>query len=293
MIRWLWTDHETAPILAAELVACQVRADARSILGLPTGRSAVPMYAHLARLSAEGVVSFRDVTTFNLDEYVGLSESDPASYHAYMKRHFVDCVDVRPERVHIPCGAPENPEAECEAYEEAIRRSGGWDLAVLGLGRNGHIAFNEPGTSPDARTHVAVLSHSTQEANRADFPDGRATPKRAVTVGIGTILEARSIVLLAVGEGKADALERLASEQVDASVPVTLLRGHRDVIVVADHALRVAGATTPFVQAPAQPLRACAGRATSVDCGVERRWKAKRAGLNVRRNASNGTPWIV
>jgi glucosamine-6-phosphate deaminase len=203
------------------------------------------MYAHLARLCAAEVVSFRHVTTFNLDEYVGLPTSDAGSYRAYMERHFIEQVDVRTERVHVPRSSHGDPEVECRAYEDAIRRAGGWALAVLGLGRNGHIAFNEPGTAPDARTHVATLTASTRAANRADFAGRRVTPERAMTVGLGTILQARSIVLLATGEGKAGALARLASQAVDTSVPVTLLNGHRDVVVVADRALRADDGQTP------------------------------------------------
>ncbi len=243
-MRWLWVDRETAPVVVAELLARQLQARPESVLGLPTGRSAVPMYRHLGVLYAAGVVSFRAATTFNLDEYVGLAHDAPESYHAYMRTHLLGRVDMAPERFHIPDGARGEPEAECAFYEQAIRQAGGWDLAVLGLGRNGHIAFNEPGTLAERPTHVVRLSASTRAANRADFPDGRPVPERAITVGLGTILAARSILVLATGTGKAHALRSLATGVVDPSVPATVLHRHADVTVVADRALRWRRETT-------------------------------------------------
>ena len=237
MMRWLWTDRATAPILAAELLTRHVCAHPNTVLGLPTGRSALYMYRHLAELNRAGVVSFRDVTTFNLDEYVGLSETHPGSYHTYMRQHFLQEFDVRQNRVHIPNGTAPDLDRECESYDTAIRQKGGWDLVVLGLGRDGHIAFNEPGTPPHVRTHVATLTQSTREDNRTDFPEGAQPPECAITVGIGTILEARSVILLATGDGKGAALQALGRGAIDDGVPVTFLTRHGDVTVVADQSL--------------------------------------------------------
>lgn len=239
MMRVLWcADAVAAAQTAAEIVARQVRGRPASVLGLPTGESALAIYDRLAALAEAGLVSFRAVTSFNLDEYVGLAGDHPASYRAYMDRHFARRLDVAPGRVHVPAGDAADLDGACRAYEAAIVEAGGWDLAVLGLGRNGHIAFNEPGSAPDSRTRVVELAGETRAANAARFPSPEPVPTRAVTVGVGTILEARSILLVAAGAGKQAALSALLKGGVDSAWPATQLWRHDDVTVIADAALR-------------------------------------------------------
>ena len=190
-------------------------------------------------LEAESVVAecareyhcFRDVTTFNLDEYAGIPREHPGSYFTFMKRHLFDHIDVDPSRTHIPDGSAADLAAECARYEAAINAAGGLGLTFLGLGRNGHIAFNEPGTPFDSRTRRVELAESTRRAN-ADFFHGLQVPTHALTMGIGTILESRRIVLLASGSGKDAAIARLETLDIDPSFPASALWDHDDVTVL-------------------------------------------------------------
>lgn len=239
-MRWLWVaDRSAVGQTAAELVGLRLRLRPESVLGLPTGESAVPMYDRLSDLCRAGLVSFARATTFNLDEYVGLPPGDPASYRAYMEERFVRRVDIAPARVHLPRADGAAGPDPGDAYEAAIRACGGWDAAVLGVGPNGHIAFNEPGSAAASRTRVVDLAPATRQANALGSLAGRPVPTRAVTVGIGTILEAGSILLLASGAGKAQALAALAKGVVDPAWPATHLLGHPDVTVIAETSLRV------------------------------------------------------
>jgi glucosamine-6-phosphate deaminase len=173
---------------------------------------------------SEGL-SFAEATFFNLDEYLGLAPDHRASYHVYMKEHFYGLIDADPARVFVPDGAAPDPEAECERYEAAIREAGGIDACVLGIGRNGHIGFNEPGASFDSRTRVVELSESTRLVNAADFEADRA-PEQAITVGMATIFESREVLLLASGTNKAGAVAAAVEGEVFESVPVSMLRSH-------------------------------------------------------------------
>ena len=233
---------------AAQRLLAAVDADPSLVLGLPTGRTPVELYRRVVAECRLSPHCFRDATTFNLDEYVGLAPGHPGSYRAYMERHFLAHVDVDPARVHVPEGSPETLGAshrqlafedalheECRRYEEAIRRAGGLGLTFLGLGVNGHIAFNEPGSSFRSRTRVVRLAEATRRANAAEFADGKV-PERAITMGVGTILESRSIVLLASGAGKADAVARLRDGGVDEAFPASALHRHPEVTVLLDRA---------------------------------------------------------
>ena len=241
-MRWRWcADGEAVARTAAELVASHVRGRPRSVLGLHTGSSAIPMYDHLGRLVAEGRVSFRDAVAFSLDEFVGLGPSDPSSFGAFMRERFERRVDARPENVRVPAGDRADLEAECARYEAAIASAGGWDLAVLGLGGNGHVAFNEPGSARDSRTRVVALSARTRAANANRFPAGRAVPERAITVGMGTILAARSVILVIMGAGKQAAVAALLGGVADEQVPATLLCDHPDSKGVARFAVGTPG----------------------------------------------------
>ena len=212
---------------AAELMFGAIHANPKIVLGLPTGRTPIGMYDRVVQECAREYRCFSDVVTFNLDEYCGVPPDHTGSYFTYMKRHLFDHVDLDPRNTHIPNGMAPDP----SAYEAEIRRAGGLDLTFLGLGRNGHIGFNEPGTPFDSRTRVVELTQSTRHANADLFPDGHV-PTHAITMGIGTILESREIVLLAAGEGKAEAIERLRSGEVSEEFPASALWTHGNVTVL-------------------------------------------------------------
>ena len=229
-----WEHYESDELLserAAEMFLAAIRDNPRIVLGLPTGRSPVGMYRRIVRECAREYHCFRNVTTFNLDEYVGVSPGHPASYHAYMRQHLFDHVDVQSENVHIPHGDDSDPAAEARRYEQQIAEAGGLGLTFLGLGRNGHIGFNEPGTPFDSRTRVVELAPSTRKANAEFFHDG-AVPKQAITMGIGTILESQAIVLLVAGSGKHDAIAKLRSGELDETFPASALWKHGNVRVL-------------------------------------------------------------
>jgi glucosamine-6-phosphate deaminase len=229
-------DYDALSERAAGILLHSIRRNPKIVLGLPTGRTPIGMYQRVvARCKAE-YHCFRDVTTFNLDEYVGIPRDHPASYFMFMKRHLFDHVDIDPERTHIPNGMAPDLSAECVRYEEEIRDAHGLDLTFLGLGSNGHIAFNEPGTPFDSRTHVVALSESTRKSNAALFLV-QPVPTHAITMGIGTILDSREIVLLASGARKREAIARLRSGEETTQFPASALWRHPKVTVLVDAAL--------------------------------------------------------
>lgn len=221
--------------LAADVVEGVIRETPDAVLALPTGRTPLPLYADLARRYAAGRVDFGRVRAFNLDEWVGVPPNAPGSYARFMDENFYARVNLPPEHRHIPNGMAPDLDAECARYEAEIRDAGGLDLAVLGIGRNGHIGFNEPGTPPDSRTHVAHVAEDTRRVNAYGFPDGRP-PERALTVGIATIMDAREILLIVTGAEKADILARAFSGPVSADVPASILQRHPKVVIVGDRA---------------------------------------------------------
>jgi len=200
------------------------------VLGLPTGRTPVRMYERVVAACGRAYHCFRDVVTFNLDEYVGIERTYPGSYYTFMKRHLFDFVDINPANAHLPNGAAADVEAECTRYERDIAAARGLDLTLLGLGSNGHIAFNEPGTPFDSRTRAVALTESTRAANAALF--GEDVPTHAITMGIATILESKSIVLLASGDKKRQAIEHLRSGEITEEFPASALWKHPDVTVL-------------------------------------------------------------
>lgn len=225
------TDYNALSDRAAGILLDAIGSNPRSVLGLPTGRSPIGMYERVVAECRAQYRCFTDVTTFNLDEYVGIPRHHPASYSTFMKQHLFDHVDLDRTRTHIPDGNAPDLDAECARYERLIREAGGLDLTFLGLGRNGHIGFNEPGTPFDSRTRVVELTASTRKANAPYFPDGRV-PERAITMGVATILESKRIVLLVSGNGKTEAIERLRSREQDSSFPASALWKHPDVLVL-------------------------------------------------------------
>jgi glucosamine-6-phosphate deaminase len=218
---------------AAAMVSDKLRAKPEVTFLLPTGTTPLGMYERLVALHRERDLSFARATFFNLDEYLGLPPDHPASYHVYMEENFYDLVDADPERVHVPDGSAPDPEAECERYEAAIREAGGVDLGVLGIGRNGHIGFNEPGAPFDSRTRVVRLTESTRRVNAEDFEGNRA-PEKAITVGMATIFEAREVVLLASGANKASAVAEALEGEISDAVPASMLRRHQNSTFLLD-----------------------------------------------------------
>jgi glucosamine-6-phosphate deaminase len=207
------------------------------VLGLPTGRTPVPMYRELARLHQRGRVDFSRATTFNLDEFVGLGAGDRGSYGHFMTRHFFGLVNLRPDRTHVPNGVAADPRAEAVRYESAIAYAGGLDIAVLGIGANGHIGFNEPAPHLASRTTVVTLKASSRTANAQLFGGRTArVPARAISMGMGTILSARHIVLLATGASKAAIVAKALQGPITTRVPASLLQGHPRVVCVLDRA---------------------------------------------------------
>jgi glucosamine-6-phosphate deaminase len=226
-------DAVAVAMAAADFIERLFTMSPSAVLALPTGRTPVLLYQELVHRSGVGRIDWRQVRTFNLDEWVELSGDAPGSYARFMSEHLFTHVDNPPSQCFIPNGTAVDLDAECRRYEAAIDSAGGIDLAILGLGNNGHIGFNEPGTRFDARTHVAVVAEETREANAYSFPD-RPPPTRAITVGIATILRARQILLLVTGSEKAEILQRALYGAVDESVPASVLQRHGDVTILAD-----------------------------------------------------------
>lgn len=231
MIWETFDNYEDLSERAATILLAAIKSDPRIVLGLPTGRTPVGMYNHAVEHCRGAGRCFQEVTTFNLDEYVGIERSHPGSYFTFMRENLFDHVDVDPSRNNIPDGTATDLDAECARYEHAIAAAGSLGLTFLGLGRNGHIGFNEPGTPFDSRTRVVELTESTRLANAGHFDDGQV-PRRAITMGIGTILDSQSIVLLVAGHGKERALERLRSREVNTNFPASALWNHENVRVL-------------------------------------------------------------
>ena len=205
------------------------------VLGLPTGSSPLGMYRALIELNKQGVVSFKNVVTFNMDEYVGLPESHPESYHSFMFNNFFNHIDIPKENIHILNGNAEDLEAECENYEKQIAAYGGIDLFLGGIGPDGHIAFNEPGSSLTSRTRVKTLTTDTIVANSRFFDnDVNKVPKTALTVGVGTVMDAKEVMILVNGHNKARALRHTVEGGVSQSWTCSALQMHKRAIIVCD-----------------------------------------------------------
>lgn len=228
--------RRAAEAVAAYLAKC-LRSDPRLVIGLPTGRTPVPMYRELVRLHRRGRADFSRATTFNLDEFVGVSPDARGSYCHFMARHLFDHVNLDPSRTHVPRGDARNPKQQAARYEHLINATGGLDVAILGIGANGHIGFNEPAPALASRTSVVKLKDTSRKSNAALF-GGRTSnvPTHAISMGIGTILSARHVVLLATGAGKAEIVAKALTGKITTGVPASLLQGHPRVVVVLDRA---------------------------------------------------------
>lgn len=227
-------DYEAMSQEASEFVAQAIREKPNLVLGLATGSTPEGMYKDLIQKTQEASLSFKKVTSFNLDEYIGLEESHPNSYHYFMQENFFKQIDISPANTHLPKGRAKDLEKECERYEQLIESVGGIDLQILGLGTNGHIAFNEPGSSFTSPTAVVDLAQETLEANARFFDSVEEVPSQAVTMGIGSIMKARAILLLVSGSSKAEALAKTIQGEVTEDLPSSVLQKHPNVTVIAD-----------------------------------------------------------
>lgn len=235
---------------AADKVCSVVRRKPHAVLGLATGSSPVGMYAELVARNRAGIVDFSGVRTFNLDEYVGLQPDHAQSYRHFMEQHLFAHINVAGENTHIPSGVAADMAEEARRYDAMLEQFGPIDLQVLGLGSNGHIGFNEPGTPFSSRTHVVNLADSTIEANSRFFAGKNEVPRKAITMGIASILEARELMLLAKGEKKARAIKAALAGPITPDVPASALQLHSAVVVVLDPpaaALLDAGDTTDAI----------------------------------------------
>ena len=232
----LTNNYQEMSRVAARFIVKEVLQEEKSVLGLPTGETPKGMYSALVRLCREGVVDFSEVTTFNLDEYLGIDSDHPSSFYSYMREHFWDHVNLERDRIHIPSSLPEDEKVECTRYEQLISQEGGLDLIVLGIGPNGHIGFNEPGTPWGTLTHVCQLSTETRKREGARFQESDLFPKRAITMGIKTIMHARKVLLLASGPEKTDILSQALLNTPTPNIPASVLQLHPCLTVIADHA---------------------------------------------------------
>ncbi len=219
---------------AAGIIKAELSRNRGLVLGLPTGGTPVSLYSELIRLHKDEGLDFSGVTTFNLDEYVGLGPKHLRSFNRFMHEHFFDHVNIKKENINIPDGLASDLQSHCREYEEKIASAGGIDLQVLGIGRDGHIAFNEPGSSLGSRTRVKTLAEETIQDNSRFFKKKEDVPIFAVTMGVGTIMEARRIMLLGSGTLKADVISRFVEGPVTSEVTASILQIHPDITVVLD-----------------------------------------------------------
>jgi glucosamine-6-phosphate deaminase len=235
MLVFITDDYAELSREAARMIANAMRKKPDLRLGLATGDTQQGMYRELVRMHREDHLDFSRVITFNLDEYIGLAAGHPQSFRATMQKNLFDHVNIAASQIHIPDGNPrDNFDEVCRQYEEEIQRVGGIDLQIVGIGKDGHIGFNEPTSSLASRTRPKTLMQQTIQDNRHNFPAGEEPPSAAITMGIGTILEARRVLLLASGPAKAKAVALAIEGPLTASVSASALQMHRDVTVLVD-----------------------------------------------------------
>jgi len=228
--------YEEISALAAQMIAALVRKKPDCVLGLATGETPVETYRQLIDLHRKDGLNFSQVTTFNLDEYVGLSPDHSQSYRHFMNCELFDHINIDKSKTHVPDGMAKDLRGACEAYEEEIERSGGIDLQLLGIGGNGHIAFNEPGSSLGSRTRIKTLDEKTIRDNARFFETPDEVPLYAVTMGIGTIMDARRLILLANSKSKRRAIAKTVEGPITAMVPATIVQLHRRATIITDKA---------------------------------------------------------
>ena len=236
MLVEIYNDYEAMSSRAANVVAHQIQRKPDSVIGFATGSTPLGLYKRLIERNQSGILDLSKITTFNLDEYVGLPPHHDQSYHFFMWENFFKHVNVSERNVFIPMGMTEDFEHYCAWYEERIEKAGGIDLQILGIGANGHLAFNEPGSSLGSRTRIKILTEQTVEDNARFFENPDEVPRFAITMGIGTIMEARKLLLIASGESKADAIKATLEGPITAMVPSTIVQLHRNSHILLDEA---------------------------------------------------------
>lgn len=219
---------------ASEIIINKVKSCPDAILGLATGASPVATYKKLIAAYEAGEISFKDVKTFNLDEYCSIPATDKNSYYTFMHENLFNFIDVLEDNVHVPNGNPENAEEYCDSYDESIKNAGGIDIQVLGIGRNGHIGFNEPSDAFTAGTYKVKLTDSTIEANKIYFESENDVPREAITMGVQSITNAKEIILIAEGKAKAQAIHDMIKGEVSPSCPASILQNHSNVHIFID-----------------------------------------------------------
>ncbi|QOR67047.1 glucosamine-6-phosphate deaminase [Cytobacillus suaedae] len=230
-------DYDEMAKKGAEILYHEIKDNPKLILGLATGGTPIGVYNHLRKLHEEKSLDLMNLTTFNLDEYIGIAPESENSYHFYMNKFFFQPMGISKEQAYLPNGLAEDIEEECKRYEKLIVEHGGIDIQVLGVGSNGHIGFNEPRTPFNCRTHEVNLTDSTIQANARFFDSEKDVPKKAISMGIETIMEAKKIILFASGPKKAKAINQLVgTDEITVDWPVTILKTHPNVTVVVDEA---------------------------------------------------------
>lgn len=227
-------DYDEMSKKAAEIMAEVIKNKPECVLGLATGSTPTGMYKELINMNKSGEISFDKVVSYNLDEYYPISPDNDQSYRYFMNDNLFNHIDIKMENTHVLNGEAQNPEEECAKYDKAIEAAGGIDIQVLGIGRNGHIAFNEPDEALIAPTHKTGLTEDTIDANARFFESADDVPKHALTMGMASIFSARKIILLANGASKNDAVKDLLSDEIKTSNPSTLLKLHPDVTILCD-----------------------------------------------------------
>lgn len=227
-------NYREMSIKAGEIIVDKIRSNPSLTLGLATGSTPKGLYDYLIKDHNASGTSYQQVKSVNLDEYIGLSAQDPNSYHYFMRQNLFNHLDISEHHTHIPNGASRDLEQECLRYEQLLKELGGVDLQILGIGQNGHIGFNEPGTPFSSRTHIVTLAKNTREANSRFFNSFEEVPTHAITMGIATILESKEIFLLVSGEKKAEALRKFMNGEISEEFPASALKHHENVTVIAD-----------------------------------------------------------
>ncbi len=219
---------------AANIIVSQVTLKPECVLGLATGSTPIKTYEHIRRKYEKNEVDFEKTVTFNLDEYIGLGKGDSQSYRCFMDQHLFNHINIKEDNIYIPNGLAQDIPSECINYEEEIKKHGGIDLQLLGIGRNGHIGFNEPNVSFEARTHKVSLDADTIKANARFFDSADAVPTEAISMGIKTIMMSKKILLLASGKNKAEAINALVNGPITPKLPASILQLHQDVTLILD-----------------------------------------------------------
>lgn len=227
-------DEKEVSEKAAQIIKDVISNNEEAVLGLATGSSPIKIYENLIEMNKNGKISFKKIKTINLDEYIGLDGNHTQSYRHFMNEKLFNHIDIDKENTYVPNGVSKNFEETAKEYEKLIDNLGGQDIQILGIGRNGHIGFNEPNEELEMNTHIESLTESTIEANKRFFDSINDVPKEAISMGIGSIFKAKKIILIAFGESKADAIAALGDGKITTQNPSTLLKLHPDITIIVD-----------------------------------------------------------